>query len=381
MLVVAALAGCGGSSGGFTGSPPPPPPVPDGSAKVSFSVVIPSASQNTAAVERRREYVSSNTRSVTVTVNSGSAQIFSLTPSTNPSCVSSNGETTCSNLIAVAPPSTNDDFSFATYASADGSGTPLSVAADDNVEINEGVTNQLGTLTLNPVLASLAMNVAGTYVAGRPSNGNPINIVAKDPSGATIIAPGNYTTSANVPDPIGLALTGVGTGNFTLSTAALANPNQSATLSYNGNDGAVTVTASATGVTSQQQTITPTAQSITLTLASSASASEYLITNGPYELDFYAPGLTGTVTPSEVGYVGSFTLESTTCNASEVTFTPGAGGSVASGDGFTVSAVAAGTAISPAICTATFEDGSGQTVTATFSVTEISFSLDRRSRV
>lgn len=315
-----------------------------------------------------------------MSINGGTAQVFALTPASNPDCTPVLGETVCSNLVAVAPPGTNDDFTFDMYASNNGTGTPLSIATDNNVEINEGVANQLGTLTLNPVLGSIAMSVSGTYTAGTSSSGNAINITAKDPSGATIIAPGSYVTSADASDPIGLALSGAGASNFSLSASSLAGPSNSATLGYNGDDGAVTVTASATGVTSQTQTITPSAQAITLTLASSASASDYLITNGPYELDFYESGITGTVKPSEVGYSGSFTLESTTCSSSEVSFSPSAGNSVTNGNSFTVSAVAAGTSASPAICTATFEDSNSQTVTSTFSVTTLSFTLDKTPR-
>lgn len=370
------LAGCGGGA-------PFPGPIgtlpPGDNTEVVFSVVIPGAAASTSHV-RRPDYVSSNTQSLTLTVNSGTPQVFSLTPATNPNCTASGGETTCSNLFAVAPPGTNDDFSFAMYASTDGTGTPLSIANDDNVEINKGVANQLGTLTLNPVLGSIAMSVSGSYTAGTSSSGNAIDITAKDPSGATIIAPGDYVTSSNAANPIDLGLSGAGAANFTLSASALDGPSDSATLSYNGSDGAVTVTASATGVTSQTQTITPTAQPITLTLASSAPAADYLITNGPYELDFYASGITGTVTPAESGYSGSFTLESTTCSSSEVSFSPSTGNSVTNGNAFTVSAVAAGTSGSPAICTATFEDTNSQTVTATFSVTTLGFTLDRTHR-
>lgn len=370
-----ALAGCGGGAPG----PGPSTAPPHGDmAKVVFSVVIPGAPGSSSA--RRPDYVSSNTQSLTVTVNSGTPQVFALTPATNPNCSASGGETTCSNLVAVAPPGTNDDFTFDMFASTNGTGTPLSIANDDNVEINKGVANQLGTLTLNPVLGSIAMSVSGSYAAGTSSSGNAIDITAKDPSGATIIAPGDYITSSGTANPIGLGLSGAGAANFTLSASSLAGPSNSATLAYNGNDGAVTVTASATGVTSQQQTITPTAQPITLTLASSASAADYLITNGPYELDFYASGITGTVTPVETGYSAPFTLQSTTCSSSEVSFSPSAGNSVSNGSAFTVSAVAAGSNASPAICTATFADTNGQTVSATFSVTTIGFTLDKTPR-
>jgi hypothetical protein len=58
-----------------------------------------------------------------------------------------------------------------------------------------------------------------------------------------------------------------------------------------------------------------------------------------------------------------------------VSFSPSAGNSVTNGGAFTVSAVAAGTTTSPAICTATFEDSNSQTVSATISVTTLSFTL------
>lgn len=368
------LAACSGAGGGGTPTPPGVTGGPHGMAAVDFTIVIP---QNavTATSRVRPTYISSNTQSLAMSVNGGASQVFALTPSTNSNCSTTSGTTTCTNLQAVAPVGT-DNFVFTLYASTNGSGSALSVAAVNNKVVQEGVANQLGQFTLNPVIGSIGLGIPGSFTAGTSSSGNAINITAKDPSGATIIAPGSYVDSSDTTTPIALTSTAT---SFTFSvdaaaaaaTGSLSGPSDSATLAFNGSVGSSTIKA-ASGSINATQVINPTAQPIVLGLSSSASAADYSITTSPAELDFYTSGITGTVTPSEAGYSGTYSLSSSTCTSSEVSFSPTVGNSASS---FTVSAVAAGTTASPAICTATFEDTNGETATATFSVTTISFGL------
>ena len=379
-LALVLLTACGG---GTIGQPPPSHGGGGNNndfAKVVFSVIIPSASSNGNS-SKRPNYVSTNTASMSLVVDGGTAQDFALTPSTNSNCTAGGSGTTCSNLQAVAPPGT-DSFQFTLYQGANETGSVLSISNVVNKVIQQGVANQLGAFTLNPVIGSISLGIAGTYTAGTSSSGNAVNISVKDPSGATIIGPGSYVTSSDTLAPVSLtssaaSFTFAVDGGSAASTGSLNTASDTATLSFNGTVGTSTIAAtdSQNSAITASQVINPTAQPIVLTLASSASAADYSITTSPAELDFYESGITGTVKPSESGYAGSFTLESTTCSSADVTFSPTAGNSVTNGNSFTVSAVAAGTTGSPAICTATFKDANGQTASATFSVTTISFGL------
>ncbi len=327
-------------------------------------------------------YVSSNTHSMALIVNGGTPQIFALTPSTNPNCSVGGGATICSNLQAVAAPGT-DSFEFAMYQQAlplPPSPTTLSIATVNNEVVSQGVANQLGTFTLNPVLGSLALSVAeptGGFMPGTSSSGNAISIAAKDPSGATIIGPGYYVNASGTPTPLSL------TSNqtpFTFSVNGAApsvdgienGPSDSATLAYSGTSvGAPTIISAGVGSLIASQTISTLTKPISVALTSSAPGGDVHIVTGPYELDFFTTTITGTVALSELGYAGTFTLNSTTCG-SWVAFSPGVG---STGALFTVTAAAAGSSSTPAICTATFGDMFGQTVNVTFSVTTIGFNV------
>ena len=382
-----ALNACGGGAGGVT-----PPGTPGGShghdqAKVIFTVVIPGGLSTSA---RRASYISTNTQSMSLVVNGGSPQVFALTPSSNANCTSSSGAIVCSNLEASAPPGT-DSFVFTLYQNAvplPTTPTVLSIAAVNNQVITMGVANQLGTFTLNPVLGSMSFSITAPgsgWSAGTAASGS-VNIIAKDPSGATIIAPGSYVTAANVAAPIGLSTNQSADWTFSVdsgaaaATGSLAAPSDTASILYNGTAVNATTVTAASGSISATQTISALHGTMAATLSSSASAANYHITTAPPELDFYETGITGTVGLSETGYSGNFTLQSDTCNTTDdasatgnyLTFSPGVGNS---GTSFTASALAAGTSAHPAICTATFADTFGQTLSVTFSVTTISFGL------
>jgi hypothetical protein len=379
-VALALLTGCGGGGGG--GPVPTPSSAPGGGrADVYFSIVVPAGPPASNGL-RRPNYVSSNTQSLSVSVNGGSAQVFGLTPSSNPNCSTSGSATVCSNLHAVAPPGT-DTFVFTLYQQATPlppTPTVLSIASVNNQVVQLGVNNQLGTFTLNPVIGSVAFSITapgGGFQPGTPSSGNALNFTVKDPSGATIIAPGIYVDSTDTALPIALTST---QSAFTFSvdsgasaaTGSLNGPSDTATLGYSGASVASTTTIkAAAGGISATQTIAALTAPIVVNLSSSASGNDYHITTAPPELDFYGTGISGTAALSESGYAGSFTLQSTTCGT-WLSFSPTVGQTSTS---FTANALAAGTTGTPAICTATFGDTNGQTITVTFTVTTISFGL------
>ncbi|MDE2481702.1 MAG: hypothetical protein KGN02_05895 [bacterium] len=381
-------AGCGGSGGGV-GKPPVVPPSHD-MGDIRFTIVVPNQTA-IASAHVGPSYISSNAHTLVLTVNGGTPQIFGLTPSTDPNCSTTSGTTTCSNLDASAPFGT-DTLSFQLDQEATplpASPTVLATTVIANEQVLEGVANQLGTFTLNPVIGSISFSLSepsGGFQPGTASSGNAINVLVKDPSGATVIAPGTYVTASDAANPIGLTSS---QGAFTFSvdgasaaaTGSLSGPSNAATLGYSGATVAATTTISATaGAITASQTIAALQAPITATLTSSASGNDYHVVTAPPELDFYATGITGTIALAENGYAGSFTLQSDTCNTTDdasatgnyLSFSPGKG---QSGSSFTVSANAAGTSANPAICTATFTDANGQTLSVTLSVTTISFGL------
>ena len=389
LTAAAALSACG-SSGGAGASGQPLPPAGTDAAQVFFSVTIPAPSPTGDARGRvRPDYVSLNTQSMSVSVNGGLPQVFALTPSTNSNCSVSSGATVCSNLEVSAAPGV-DSFTFALYSNAvplPSSPTVLSIVTVANKQIAEGVANQLGVFTLNPVLGSVALSVsipAGGFTAGSAASGLALNVATKDPSGATIIAPGEYVNASGAATPIGLSTNWTTSPNDAVwsfsvdggsyaQTGSLASPADHAELAYSGASiaGTTTITAAAGSISASQE-ISAIVAPIVAKLSSSVSAADYLVTTEPPELDFYESGISGTVSLSELGYSGSFTLTSTTCSSADVTFSPAAG---QSGTSFAVDAISAGTTASPAVCTATFADTNSQTLSVTFSVTTISFGL------
>lgn len=315
-------------------------------------------------------------------VNGGTAQTFGLTPGTNPNCSTTGGVTTCANLSAAAPYGT-DSFTFKLFEDSlplPGSPTLLSTTTVNNEVVQEGVANQLGTFTLNPVIGSFSFSLTepgGGFSPGTASSGNAINTILKDPSGAIILGLGAYADATDTLTPI--VFTSSQTpfsfsidGGTAGASGSLSTPADSATLSYSGASvGSTTTITAATPSFTATQTIAALTAPIQSSLSSSAAAADYHIITAPPEIDFYATGISDTVGLSEAGYSGSFTLQSTTCG-SWVSFSPSVGNSATS---FSATAQSAGTSANAAICSATFSDTYGQTLSVTFSVTTISFGL------
>ena len=242
-----ALTACGGGSGS---SPAPgggtPAPV---NGLVKLQITIPHATSS-AARGRAPRYISSATQSVTAVVPGGPATTVALTPS-NPNCVPSGNFTVCT--VEVPVPVGNSTITVSTYASTDGSGTPLSTTTLP-VTVVQGQVN-LVTVTLNGVVASLKLSATQTQVtAGKPSSVG-LFVQALDAAGKTIIGPGGYSDASG--NAISITLTSSDTSGATsVSPASFPDPsNIIATLNYNGAQiPNFTITASAPGVPSQSIT-------------------------------------------------------------------------------------------------------------------------------
>ncbi|MBV8491582.1 MAG: hypothetical protein JO199_13730 [Candidatus Eremiobacteraeota bacterium] len=408
-LGVLSLTACGGggrsgfSSGGML--PAPAFPALSGSAAgtVQFSVTIPVRG-------RRSRYISPNTQSMSVAVNGGKPQAIGLTPATNPNCSGGKRKPIVCKNLTVKAGGGKDTFAFELYEQALVNGalpagaTVLSRYTTPRIEIAAGTTNNLGVFTLNPVIGSLALTVGGAgfeFTPGTPSSNVAVDLIAKDPSGATIVAPGEYADSAGKLTPVKIATTltkppfdavftftvnGVTTG----SSAIVKGPADKITVSYSGlivpgasfelDGGAVK-----TGVPVKTQKGAP--------LVTAACAQTYdLCANGTRSsngsVQFANLEDTATLTPSEPGWTGKFghefTLSSDTCNMAD---DPAAGGDWAtfspkkgqSGATFTITAKSASSNASlPATCNAVLADGGGNTVTMDVSVTTTPVGVNTR---
>ena len=396
-VFIAALAACG--SGGGAGSPLNTP-VPVKPATATFEITIP-AKGAAGSVIRRPNYVSSNTQSMTVSVNRGALQYIGLTPATNPNCTGDGVTTpiTCTHLSVAAAPG-SDVFAFNLYATALVGGTLppnailVSKYTTPPIQIIAGQDNQLGSFTLNPVLASASL-VLTLPPSGFPVGSlscTPVSVTGKDGSGATIIgsAPWVDSRGAQVKVVVGTDLGQPYVSAFTFSpndcTARTSSfyvfngPGQTANLIDTGIiHPAFNITADGAYAIKEKipvaiATSTPV---MVLTCAQTIDACTNTLPNPT--ASFVQVSDTASIALSETGwteapYSEGLTLSGDTCNQAD---SPGAGGNWASftpgkgsvGTAFSVQADAIGTPGNPATCLATFVDPLGGHITMAVQVT------------
>ncbi len=236
-----ALGGCGGGGGGS--APVNPPPAAQTGLE-RLTITIPAKSSS--LVKRTPRYISSLTQSVTIAVPGGASTTFSLTTS-SPNCTSGSAGLTC--MITFPVPVGTTSVQFATFASTDGTGTPLSVATVP-VTVTAGQVNDV-TVTLNGVVKTVAVSVTPTAVSAGTAATVNVSVSAFDQGGAVIAGPGNYVDAQG--NTLTLTLTDSDTTGAThlSQTTFTAPPSAAVTMSYNGASIAdVTLTLSAPNVTS-----------------------------------------------------------------------------------------------------------------------------------
>ncbi len=400
-----ALAACSGGSSGVS-MPPGGGTGTTGhrTANATLTITIPRGS-SAAAIDRNTEsvrptYISTNTQSMSITINSGTPQDFGLTP-TSPGCTGSGSATTCTITVA-APVGTGESWAFALYSTTNETGTPLSLDTQTGITITAGVANNLGPFTLNPVVGSytVAWSLAPSFAANSSSS-DTIDLTVKDPSGATIIAPGSYETSAgapvtfslsdNLPNSAPFTTTGQSYAlSFTGGTAtqpASTAPSNVITVAYGGlsvpatkfyvNDSASIQATNSTYVSEAAvlgaPTLTATCAEPTVDACANGTKST------PATVSFVGGGDTATLAPSEPGWTDSpynqaFTKSASTC-------TGGTAGSTVSGSGPTWT-LTANTGNNPGTCSVSFEDSSvlAQTVTANATYTYTSVIIQSTHR-
>ncbi|MEA2665497.1 MAG: hypothetical protein QOI11_2441 [Candidatus Eremiobacteraeota bacterium] len=405
-LAVAALfllAGCGGGGGGGVApitTPPGPghPALQQATLKISFPV-----NPGTASSARSPQYVSPNSNSIKITVNTVNAAApeswvtpnpFVATLTTtggSPNCTVAGGTETCTVANVPAPPGTVN-YTFGVYASTDGSGTALATATV-NETVVQGTLNTF-TVTLDGVATTLATNVTTTALtANSPLTQNDI-VQVKDPSGARIVGTAPFDNGATVTvtnnDTSGQTSLVAGTGGGSATscvgnTCTLSHGADTVNLVYTGRAVAgsggpppvdsFTVTASSSGLTTATANLTITDLPITFDVTTLDDAAHGGQAGDPnfnqLTLFFAATGNSAGFTASELGwsnapYSQSFTT-STTCGSGGsaiATYTPSTGTS------FTV------TSQNPGICKITVSDGVGQSKDLWISVTTSNFNVN-----
>jgi hypothetical protein len=282
-LALVVLAGCAGGGGmsrsSLPASLPTPTPAPgttapQQSASVVLRLVIPARS-----IQRSARYVSPSSNSLSFAQTGGPTTVAPIGP-TSPNCTTDgSGRRTCTVSVS-ATSGANQTFAIKTFASTDGTGTPLSAA----MLVATIVPLALNTIsaTLNGVVASITVSTGVTSLDYGVTGSTSVIVNALDASGNTIVGPGTYGDANGNPITIALADSDA-THSATLSAATVTAPGTAVTLRYNG--GATvkaTITGSATGATSG---------SATVAFACAAAPP----TNALYVSDFVAPG-NGTVT-------------------------------------------------------------------------------------
>jgi sugar lactone lactonase YvrE len=253
-------AGCGGGGGQMTSTPsqvlPPPsatstPVAPQGKATVALRIVIPAASTS-SAVTRRPRYVSPSTNSLSFAQNASVTTVIALTPS-SPNCTTGVGGVRTCTVNVNATAGQNQSFTLKTFASADGTGTPLSTQTIV-ATIVPNTSNPL-TFVLNGVVASLTAAFAVPTLPYGLAGTTTLTVNALDASGNIIIGPGGYATSSGT--ALTITLTNAdNSGATSLTHSSLTQPGAADGFTYAGGPlNGDTVTASAPGVTSAAASI------------------------------------------------------------------------------------------------------------------------------
>lgn len=394
MLALAACSG-GGSTGTIPSSGGGAGPTIQ-TADATLTITIPrdtgTSSSSRGAESLRPSYVSSNTQSMTIAINGGTPLDFTLTNS-SPGCSGTGSSTTCTIAVA-APVGTSESWAFTLYATTNETGTPLSVYTENGITIAAGVANNLGPYTLNPVVGSysVAWNTR-SFTADSNSTGS-IYLTVKDPSGATIISPGAYETSAgatvtfslsdNLPNSAPFNDT---SWSYALSFASGSSTQPAASAPSNQIDvayGGLSLPATNFYVNDDQgiQASNATFVSQAAVLGAPAlvlTCQEAGDTCGSASASFINGGDTATITPSEPGWTDSPFDQSFSTSAD--TCTGGSAGSTLSASSPTWT-LTANTGDNPGSCSVTFKDSAtlGQTLTANATYTYTTVTVDGHVR-
>ena len=269
-LIATTLTACGGGGGS---SPTPsggatPAPLEFQSTAVKYTIVAPMSAVAPSSHDRRPQFLSPNTGSVSFLITSFNSHPVTQPPTVvnlSSGCTPNTpiaGEETCT-ATSQAPVGT-DIFVVTAYQATNGTGTPLSLNTVTQT-ITTGVNNI--SVTLNPVVDSLVFTPATNETKDGVVGSGPVIFNARDASGATIVGPQQFLTTAGANDTITIScaahLTLKQSDGVTNATLSLGNASQNniANGAYDGttlgvNGGNIVCTATDTSGTPLTTTYT-----------------------------------------------------------------------------------------------------------------------------
>lgn len=299
LLAAVALDACGGGGSGSAlpntapaaqPTPAPPGPTPSATPQVtqSFQITIPAAS--TSSTTRRARFVSPNTGSIRIAVQSVNGQPASLAPtlakigSGAAGCTGSGASTSLVCTVSATAAVGIDVFSITTYQSGDGSGAALA-ATTVSETVSTGSAGTAVPLSLGGLAAKIAFSPAYLPLVGDGQiHRYPVTIDAVDASGATIVGADPYQSG------IFLQIENDPTHALSLSTASVTQPGTIVTVTFDASRSLVhgTIAASGTSLPAAQLDAAP-------------------LTVSPLPVFLYDDQTSGTaVTLTESGFTGTF---------------------------------------------------------------------------
>jgi len=304
------LAACGGGGGASSlpahpGSSATPGATASSSPVTQTFVLTIPAQTSTASNHRRSSYISPDTASIRITVQSVNGASATIAPTVVKlaagvaGCASdSAGDLTCT--VAAAAAAGLDVFAISTYASSTGTGTPLaSTTLAENVVAGSSTPV---TLSLGGVPAAIAFSPASLPLVNDGAiHRYAVTLDAVDAAGATIVGSAAYQS------PIALQITGDPTHALSLSTASVSQPGTVLTVTFDGSKSLSNglITATGTGVAA----VTLAADPLTFT---------------PTALVMYDDQTSGaSTTVTQTGFTGSFLATIANAQDGSVTVTAG----------------------------------------------------------
>jgi sugar lactone lactonase YvrE len=259
--LAACLTACGGGGGASALPSAGHASVSIAPQATTISLFIPKAANASASsTTRKPAYIPDSVGSfvVTQTENAGSAYAGSpvIVPVGGASCTPSGSGQTCT--VNTTASDGVASWTILTYTANNGTGSVLS-SGIATATIAPGV-NVIPT-TLNPVPATLAFIPTTAACSYGVACTVPVALTIKDATGAIIVGPGTFATTADAANPVTLVSSSphvsLQTSTATAATLSISLPasNNLAQAAYSGvNSGECvinrTITASATGVTS-----------------------------------------------------------------------------------------------------------------------------------
>jgi hypothetical protein len=370
---ILALTACGGGGGGSSSAPVMTPTATPSTAPAgklvtpTFSLRIPAPGSKGSSAKRSPKFISPNTLSVTITLNSDSAGL----PAGASVTTSIPAGSCTAGCTVPGPPSPpgSDNFTITTFDTANGTGNALSTATL-TVTINSGTANS-NPVTLLGIVASIVINgvpAASAFAAGA-TNSSPLTVTASDADGNTIT--GTYNNPITVSDPDMLS-DGSSVAATTCPAQGAETPVAASSVQFTSD--ASTAVFCYNGIAEANQTLTSAAAGVsgagagTATFQPLLAAPQFVagsgtpigVVNGS-EIDLFAPtgtGSTGSVNFTEAGW--------TAAPFSQVlTATPGAACAAfatlgtANGAGFTTVTATAVASPAAGTCSVTVADGIG----------------------